>query len=500
MLKNKKESCCCSRKLLLLKSYSFLCKTVNSFFDMGKFFATGSVSWCYGDQFFTKLRNFICLKGWTTDFRTFDTKQPFLLREYYNPNGPICLISDTWIPEVNGVSLQMEYLVTLVLEAGEQVLLLRPDLKAGYWGGRYKERLAKQRCCSGLTEVLVPRVANALNPDTSLCFPNGNFLRDILKLHRPRVIYLATVFSLSRCGQNLATELGIPTILRLGTDWTKLTPYYVPLPDCIRAALLDSIVWSMRSKASCVHLLNGDFAEEMETRKIEYYIQPNSVDTDVFHPKNRSKRLRQFWGADDQTLVCCYIGRISYEKSLELAFEAFEAILHRRPKSIFVVVGDGVMLNELRAMYGDREEIKFTGTLTGQALSEHYASSDLYIFPSTFETFGNTIFESMASGTPVLGFSYAALREFITDGICGILADCNLRKGWQRTINDGNIEKSRAFIEAALRAIEAPLKEIGMKARALIVNRFSPSRFVEDFLSNIDCVISQHGNRQAFKK
>jgi len=498
MLKNKKESGWCSATFLLQRFCCLFLNGVYNFCDMGRFFATGSVSWCYADEFFTKVQNFILLKGWTANLPTDISNSPLLLR-HNNSNGPICIITDTWVPEVNGVALQMELLVTLILEAGEQVVLLRPDLNDSGWGGRYKERLVLQRSGSGLTEVLVPRVANALNPDTSLCFPNGDILRKILELHKPRVIYLATVFALARCGQHLATELGIPTILRLGTDWSKVTQYYLPLPRCIMTAIHNSIIWSTRAKASCLHLLNEDFAVDMETRNLKYYIQPNLVDTQIFHPKNRSERLRRYWGADDQTLVCCYIGRISYEKSLELAFEAFDVIVQRRPTSIFVVVGDGVMLNELKARYGEREEIKFTGKLTGQILWEHYASSDLYIFPSTFETFGNTIFESMASGTPVLGFSYAALREFITDGITGVLADYNLIKGLERTINDNNLEKSSAFIKAALRASEAPLMEMGMRARGRIVDRFSPKKFVEDFLLNIDSVISQHRRKPRLK-
>jgi glycosyltransferase involved in cell wall biosynthesis len=194
--------------------------------------------------------------------------------------------------------------------------------------------------------------------------------------------------------------------------------------------------------------------------------------------------------------VCCYIGRISYEKSIELAFEAFDAIRKRRSKSIFVVVGDGVMLNELKATYGTREDIQFTGKLTGQILCEHYSSSDLYLFPSTFETFGNTVFESMASGTPVVGFSYAALQEFIKDGISGVLADYDLGKVLERTINDDKVEQSNSFVKAALRAVDSPLKEMGTRAREVVVNRFSPKRFIRDFLSNIDRVITQQGTGQ----
>jgi len=461
---------------------------VTTFFKVGNCLVAGLVSWFYTEEFFTKLQKFF-FKGWTTNCSP-DISGSLSLTRGYDLQGPVCVITDTWPPEINGVALQMELLVTLLLEAGEQVVLLRPDLKDSRRRGRYRDRLERQRNGSWLTEVLFPRVANALNPDTSICFPNRVQVRRILELHKPRVIYLATVFALSRCSQILAIELGIPTILRLGTDWDKVTPYYVPLPQCLINVIHNRIGWSTREQATFMHLLNKDFAEVLDSRNIKYYIQPNSVDTELFHPKHRSEKLRRFWGADEDTLVCCYIGRISHEKNVELAFQAFDAILRRRCTSIFVVVGDGVMFNWMKATYGDREEIKFTGKLTGKILRQHYASADLYIFPSKFETFGNTIFESMASGTPVVGFSYAALKEFITDEISGVLADCDLGKVLERTANN-NTEESRAFIEAALKASNAPLKEMGLRARELVVNRCSPERFIKEFLLNIDRVISQ---------
>jgi glycosyltransferase involved in cell wall biosynthesis len=105
----------------------------------------------------------------------------------------------------------------------------------------------------------------------------------------------------------------------------------------------------------------------------------------------------------------------------------------------------------------------------------------------------------MASGTPVVGFSYAALREFIEDGISGVLADYDLGKVLERTIKDDKVEKRNAFVKAALRAVDSPLMEMGMRAREVVVNRFSPKRFLTDFLSNIDRVITQQGTGQRLK-
>ena len=115
-----------------------------------------------------------------------------------------------------------------------------------------------------------------------------------------------------------------------------------------------------------------------------------------------------------------------------------------------VLVGDGP---ERQALQAKNREIIFAGMQTGEALAEHFASGDVFLFPSTTETFGNVTVEALASGLAVIAYDYAAAAEFIRDGENGLLAE---------------FDNSRVFINHAIRlACERPRAQaLGRSARA----------------------------------
>jgi glycosyltransferase involved in cell wall biosynthesis len=89
-----------------------------------------------------------------------------------------------------------------------------------------------------------------------------------------------------------------------------------------------------------------------------------------------------------------------------------------RPDARLVLVGDGPMLATLRAAC---PEAVFAGQRSGEDLAQHYASADMFVFPSLTETFGNVTVEALASGLPVVAFGYAAAGQLIKSGINGTL-------------------------------------------------------------------------------
>jgi len=146
------------------------------------------------------------------------------------------------------------------------------------------------------------------------------------------------------------------------------------------------------------------------------------VDTKLFSPEHRDPALRQSWGAGPDDLVAMCVGRIAAEKNLQLALAAYEALRAIRPTSRLVLVGDGPMAARLQARY---PEVMFPGMRTGTDLAAHYASADLFLFPSLTETFGNVTLEAMASGLAVVAFDYAAAHRHIVHGQSGLLAACD---------------------------------------------------------------------------
>ena len=107
-----------------------------------------------------------------------------------------------------------------------------------------------------------------------------------------------------------------------------------------------------------------------------------------------------------------YLGRIAAEKNLELAIEAFRKIRDRRADARFVWVGTGPIAARLAREHPD---FIFAGLRLGEDLAAHFASADLFLFPSLTETFGNVTLEAMASGVPTIAFDYGAARAHLRD-------------------------------------------------------------------------------------
>ena len=112
------------------------------------------------------------------------------------------------------------------------------------------------------------------------------------------------------------------------------------------------------------------------------------------------------------------VSRLSPEKGVDLVIRSFKALqreqLQRAVK--LVIVGDGPDKSRLQSLAADsKDDIIFTGAKTGQDLSKHYASGDVFVFASQVETFGNVVVEAMASGLPVYAFDDAAAGMLVTE-------------------------------------------------------------------------------------
>jgi glycosyltransferase involved in cell wall biosynthesis len=142
------------------------------------------------------------------------------------------------------------------------------------------------------------------------------------------------------------------------------------------------------------------------------------VDTRLFDPARRSAALRRAWGAGLGDLVALYVGRIAPEKNVGLAVEAFRAMQASRPRTRLVLVGDGPLRPSLEAAHPD---VIFAGVQRDERLAEHYASADVFLFPSETETYGNVVPEALASGLPVIACDDAAARTLVVPGDNGLL-------------------------------------------------------------------------------
>jgi len=156
-------------------------------------------------------------------------------------------------------------------------------------------------------------------------------------------------------------------------------------------------------------------------------ILPRGLETEVFDLRHREPEFWRKRGA--QGKVVLYVGRISKEKDLDFLAQVGERM--KGDTSItFAFVGEGPFLAELKKKL---PQAIFTGSLHGKELSAAYASADLFVFPSTTDTYGNVVIEAMASGLPVLVSDQGGPRELLRDAEDGEVVIGGVTE-WEKTI------------------------------------------------------------------
>ncbi len=200
---------------------------------------------------------------------------------------------------------------------------------------------------------------------------------------------------------------------------------------------------------------------------------PRGVDTELFHPSKRNPSFlrNRFRTGDGYKLL--YVGRISKEKDLQLLVRAFDIIRQKFPEAELVLVGNGPYLQELKALtFGMR--CTFTDFLDGEDLASIYASSDLFVFPSATDTFGNVVLEAQASGLPIIVTDSGGPQENIIPNKTGLI------------VKAGNLESLTGAIEGLL-ADQLRLKEMGKAARLYVEKRSHELAFEKTWLIYRDC-------------
>jgi glycosyltransferase involved in cell wall biosynthesis len=173
------------------------------------------------------------------------------------------------------------------------------------------------------------------------------------------------------------------------------------------------------NRADCTMVPTAELADELGAAGFRgLRVVGRGVNPQVFSPQRRSSELRARWGAGDETPVAICVSRFAPEKNFPLVIRAFEAMRQVRPDAQLVLVGDGPMAEKLR-----KHNLGYliAGRLVNGELSAHYASADVFLFPSTSETFGNVTLEAMASGLGIVAYRYAAARQHLEHGRSALL-------------------------------------------------------------------------------
>ncbi|MDR7193012.1 glycosyltransferase family 4 protein [Luteimonas terrae] len=310
------------------------------------------------------------------------------------------IVTDTYPPDINGVALTLQSYVQGLRARGHEVEIVRPA-RVGEPPGADAQSLR-------IRGLRVPRY-----PGLRLALPAGQRLRARWRAARPDAIYVATEGPLGWSALNAAQALDIPVLTALHTRFDLyMGAYGVPW---LQPAALS---WMRRFHARAEATLVATRALALELREAGIghpVVLSRAVDCAQFDPARRDLALRQAWGVDENGLVAIHVGRIAAEKNLGLAVRAFRALQAERPDARMVFVGDGPERSALQAANPD---FIFSGSQRGDDLGRHFASADLFLFPSRSETFGNVVLESMACGVPQVAFDHGA-TEHLCDGFQG---------------------------------------------------------------------------------
>jgi len=152
-------------------------------------------------------------------------------------------------------------------------------------------------------------------------------------------------------------------------------------------------------------------------------VVPNGIDQEVFNPGILGLEMKQRWGFPSQR-VLLFTGRLDYSKGLTYLIEAFNKIVQRVSDVRLVIVGEGILRNQLLRLARRRNlrnAVKFTGRLHPQDLLKAYAAADIVVCPSLMEGFGLSLLEAMAVGKPCVAAASGGMSELLATWQNGVL-------------------------------------------------------------------------------
>lgn len=333
----------------------------------------------------------------------------------------VVIYSGTFKKNQDGVARATYELVNSLLQDGNKVLLGSP--------------LITPQKRENLDLVLIPSLPFKFYPDYRFALPYYKFYRKIDEF-QPDLIHIATPDLMGLLTLIYAKRHNVPVVFIHHTDFQSYLKYFQV--DWLVKSAWPTMVFVYNQSLN-VFAPSQSSAELLEKKGVNHVdIWSRGIDRSQFHPRFRSKQLRKKWGAENKK-VFLFVGRLVVYKGLEI----FEKIYHHFEDRLdsdvaFVITGEGPIRAKLEAQM---PKAIFTGYLQGKKLSEVYASADIFLFPSSTETFGQVIQEGIASGLPVIVSDRGGCQEIATNSNAGLI------------VKDRNIPQ---WVEACKQLVDDP--------------------------------------------
>ena len=343
----------------------------------------------------------------------------------------LLIVSDTYPPDVNGVARTLRQWARGMHVRGHEVEVVCT-------GAGTDEPFV----CHVVRSVPLPGYAAV-----RLGLATRRWFADVFQRQGTEVLYVATESLLGVTAIRAARAARLPVVSGFHTNFhTYLREYRLSLLRPAAEAFL-AMVHNQCSRTITPSEQTARMLREMGVASVS--VLGRGVDAELFRPEARSEEVRRSWGAGPGSPVALHVGRVAAEKNLALLERAFGEFLREQPDGRCVVVGDGPELPDVRARHPDWV---FAGARGGEDLATHYASADVFIFPSTSETFGNVVLEAMASGLVTVAYDYAAAAAHIENGRHGLLAPLHAEDAFLARVRSAAARWCDQEMRAAARA------------------------------------------------
>jgi len=301
-----------------------------------------------------------------------------------------------------------------------------------------------------------------------------------LAAFNPDLIHIATPDGLGIGALKWAKKHKVPVVSSYHTHFLSYVDYYKLFLGPVKWPFKKMMQW-FYPQCERTYVPTQSMIDELAREQIHGHMKiwARGIDTDSFNPKKRDEAWRRSVGIADDELVVSFVSRLVWEKELRTYIESIRSLQKEFPKVRAMVVGDGPAMKEAQKLLPNGI---FTGFCSGDDLARAYASSDIFLFPSFTETFGNVTLEAMSSGLPCLVADAIGSRSLVIDGQNGFLAKAG-------DLSDF-ITKLRILIE------DASLREqMAQQSRVMAMNYQWSSinqALVEDYYKVIDEYAIKH--------
>jgi len=319
----------------------------------------------------------------------------------------IAYFSESLLPHVDGVSRTLAQLFGFLEKEGVDFRVFSPFTPPPEisWAGRVHR---------------VPYIRVPVYKDYRMTVPMGHRISARLDDYGPDLIHVVSPTPVAVRAEKYGQRNGIPVVASFHTHFVSYFQYY-------GIGGLEGFGWWLMRKfyARCkvVYAPSHGIIRELAAHGIDNTeLWSRGIDLGRFSPRWRDAGLRARAGADDETPVLLLVSRLVKEKDLADLVAAERILRERGWKHRLVFVGDGPMRPELEKALPDAF---FAGHQTGEALARWYASGDVFVFPSTTETFGNVILEAHASGLPAVVVDRGGPPDLVEPGVTGLVARAN---------------------------------------------------------------------------